>query len=114
MNSHTIESAVRGHHIYKEFWTPQVGQTLTTVKEEQNLHDRYAIAVIYDDRTVGHMPKELSRISWYFIEHGGEIICEIIGRRRLSVIQGKGLEVPCTYTYKGNDKLVKKLTEVLK
>ena len=88
------ESAVRGHHVYKDHWTPSIGQRLSTIREEGNEIDRYAIAVI-----LGHMPQEISRLSWYFIEHG--ISCEITGSRRLSTVPGKGLEVPCTYTYAG-------------
>ena len=47
---------------------------------------------------VGHIPRESSRVDWYFIRHGGEIIREITGRRRRSDVDGKGLEVPCVYT----------------
>ena len=50
---------------------------------------------------VGHIP-------WVFkscLRHGGEITCEITGRRRMSDVDDKGLEVPCTwcvYTFFGN------------
>ena len=113
MNSHSIESSVRGHHVYKDCWTPVIGQTLSTMQEEGNPKARFAVAVTHDDRTVGHMPQEISRTSWYIFEHGGEISCEVTGRRRLSDIRGKGLEVPCTYTYKAKARLVRKLIELL-
>jgi len=35
-----------------------------------------------------------------FLKHGGLIICEVTGRRKRSVTPGKGLEVPCQYTFK--------------
>ena len=114
MDSYTIESSVRGHHVYKEYWTPVIGQTLHTRKEEGNPKDKYAVAVAKEERTVGHMPQEVSRISWYFLDNGGEITCEVTGRRKLSAIPGKGLEVPCKYTYRGEAKLVKKLIDLLK
>ena len=59
------------------------------------------------------MPQEISRTSWYFVEHGREISCEVTGRKRLSDILGKGLEVPCTYTYKGKARFVRKLIKLL-
>ena len=61
-----------------------------------------------DDRIVGHIPREVSKTAWHFLEHGGEIRCEITSRRRRSDIVGKGLEVPCTYTFEVEPKMIKK------
>ena len=64
-----------------------------------------------DEQTVGHMPREHSRLSWYFLKHGGQIICEVTGRR--SSTPGKGLEVPCLHTFKDKPALIKILIKVL-
>ena len=66
-----------------------------------------------DEQTVGHMPREHSRLSWYFLKHGGQIICEVTGRRKRSSTPGKGLEVPCLYTFKDKPALIKRLIKVL-
>ena len=108
-----IESAVRGHHIYKRTWTPLIGEVLQTATERRNEHDRFAVAVTKDDNTVGHIPREISKVAWYFLQHGGEISCEISGRRKRSSVLGKGLEVPCTYTFLGSPKMVKRLVKLL-
>ena len=50
------------------------------------------------------MPKEFSRVASYFLLHGGTISVEITGRRL-----GKGLEVPCLYTFTGGKEKVAKL-----
>lgn len=92
-----LESCIRGHHVYMRVWTPHVGEILHTRKEAVNHHDRFAVAVLKEDRIVGHIPREVSKTAWYFLEHGGEIRCEITSRCRRSDI-GKGLEVPCTYS----------------
>ena len=92
-------------------WTPHVGEILHTRKEAVNHHDRFAVAVLKEDRIVGHIPREVSKTAWYFLEHGGEIRCEITSRRRRSDI-GKGLEVPCTYTFEGKPKMIKKLIKL--
>ena len=34
------------------------------------------------------MPREISKISWFFLWHGGDISCEVVGRRRRSPILG--------------------------
>ena len=118
---HTLESSVRGHHVYKDVWTPILHEWLQTRQELGNAEDEYAVGVIKSDPsslnselTVGHVPRELSRIFWYFIQNDGEITCEIIAsRRRSSLVQG-GLEVPCLYKFLGKKKHIKKLKKLLK
>ena len=39
------ESVVCGHHIYKEVWSPVVGELLPVLQESINVHDRRAVAV---------------------------------------------------------------------
>ena len=97
--------------MYLRVWTPRVGEILSTRKETGNHHDRFAVAVLKDDRIVGHIPREVSKTAWYFLEHGGEIRCEITSRRRSDIV-GKGLEVPCTYTFEGKPKMIKKLIKL--
>ena len=89
-----IQSTVRGHHIYKAIWTPVIGEELTVIPEEANDHDPHAIAVLKDEVIVGHVPRELSRILFFFLRRlRSSIVCEITGRRK----HGLGLEVPCVY-----------------
>ena len=92
-----LESTVRGHHIHKYTWTLLIGEVLQTATERLNEHDRFAVAIMKDENTVGHIPREISKVAWYFLQHGGEITCEISGRRGPVF-----LEVPCTYTKSEN------------
>ena len=49
------ESVIRGHHVFKDVWTPRVGEILRIGKEAGNTHDQRAVAVLKADRTiVGH------------------------------------------------------------
>ena len=105
----TKTSVVRGHHVYKTVWTPSVDEKLTVKAEDGNDHYKHAVAVIKEDTVVGHVPREFSRISWYFLQRGGFISVEIIRKRMF----GKGLEVPCTYTFTGPKKIVEKLQKLL-
>ena len=50
--SFRIESGTQGHHIYKELWTPTMGEELQTLQERDNDHDPYAIAVVKEGITV--------------------------------------------------------------
>ena len=59
---------------------------------------------------VGHVPREFSRIFWFFLGRGGKIFCEVTGRRK----HGKGLGVPCAYTITGPEKMIVKMKEMLR
>ena len=104
------ESVVRGHHIYKETWTPSVGEVLLVQQEPENPHDRRAVCILKSSTIVGHVPRELSRVFWFFLSHGGTISCEIIGHRK----RGKGLEVPCLYKFTGSERIITKMKGILR
>ena len=105
-----IQSIVRGHHIYKVVWTPVIGEELTVIPEENNDHDRHAIAVMKDGEVVGHVPRELSKILYFFLRRSGSrVSCVITGRRKYGV----GLEVPCIYKINGQSKCIEKLKRLL-
>ncbi len=103
-------SVVRGHHIYKVIWTPEVGEVLQVRTEGGNDHDEDAVAVINDGTVVGHVPHSMSRLCWFFLQRGNEMSCCITGHRKF----GYGLEVPCVYTFYSNStKTMDKLKKLL-
>jgi len=67
----SVPGIVRGYHVYQRIWTPFVGERATTVREPDNEHDRYAVAVLEDETlcTVGHLPREISA-SWVPVSSG--------------------------------------------
>ena len=109
--------------VYRRVWVPHVGQHLSGEREDGNMEDRFAVAFVQhrlknnedsDARTMaGHLPRELSQILWYFLLHGGEIDCEVTGRKQRSPLIQGGLEIPCCVTHRGKKKLVAKAKEVL-
>ena len=74
---------MRGHHVYKNVWTPSIGERLQLRRHD---YDNHAVSVVKAEIIVGHVPLEMSRTFWHFIMHGGSVGCEITGRRTL----GKG------------------------
>ena len=54
---------------------------------------------------VSHAPREYSGVFWRFLQQGGGITCEVDGGRQF----GRGLEVPCVYTFHGKKAEVKKI-----
>ena len=60
--------------------------------------------------TVGHVPREISRVCWYFLhKSGSEMTCIVNGDSRRSEVDGKGLVVPCVYIFKGKQKHLERL-----
>ena len=51
----TVRIAVRGYHVYKDIWTPAIGEEFVCCQEWGNDHDRHAVAVHGDGEDVfGH------------------------------------------------------------
>ena len=71
----SVNSMVRGYHVYQEVWEVRIGEVLPCVREVGNRHDPYAIAVKKDELVVGHLPRKISCICSIFIRRGGKIYC---------------------------------------
>ena len=67
-----FQCGLRGFNVYKEVWTPIVGEVLKCCHERKNPFDRYAIAAMkrlpgrLADCTIGHLPREIPRIIPFF------------------------------------------------
>ena len=53
--------------MYKQIWRPLVGEELATEPEPGNSEDSFAVSVVKAGVVVGHLPRQHSRIFWYFI-----------------------------------------------
>lgn len=94
-----FNNVIRGHHVYKDDWTPKVGEKLEAKKdtrEEAIANDMYAIGLYRGDKLVGHIPIEISSLIYHFLNESTENRIEgmVIGKRMREV----GLVVPVEYT----------------
>ena len=100
---------MRGHHVYKDEWTPTVGESLNCVREPLNEKDKNAVAAVRDDKVVGHvLLSYLNCVSQFLEISSSTVTCPVTGKR---VSGGYGLQVPCQYSFKGNSLAVKWLSE---
>jgi len=69
---------------------------LCTQIETANSHDKYAVAVLFEELgTMGHIPKTISRLRHSFLTRGGVLQVQVLGRRKHSDLLQGGLDVQC-------------------
>jgi len=104
----SVPGIIRGYHVYQRIWTPFIGERATTVREPDNEHDRYAVAMLEDETlcTVGHLPREISKECSFFIRRGREIGVEVTGPRQKSTTPDKGMEILALLIFKHSDMLL--------
>ena len=90
--SYEKASVVKGHHVYKVIWTPEVGEELPVDCEYSNEH---AITVLKYGEIVSHLLGTILHVSWFFLRRGGHIVCRVTGKRR----HDDALEDPCVCVY---------------
>ena len=115
MDSYEVNSCVRGHHIYKNIWTPYIGEYLNCEKEANNPEDPYAVAMMKDQLVVGHIPRKISAAcSLFLAKESSTITCLITGNRKHSwdLPQG-GLDVPCQLIFKGEKVAISKIKKLV-
>ena len=82
-----VEFCVRGHHVYESNWDAKTGSKLKPCHEKRPsalVEDKYAMALKFNDTIVGHVPKLLSEIRYFFLKLGGDLVVKITGQRRYS------------------------------
>lgn len=100
--TYSFSCGIRGYHEYKTRWVPVLHEVLPVKHESRNCHDRYAMAVMKRlpgtlvASVVGHLPREISRLTHFIIVHGAKVSCKVmdVHHRRSPLVQG-GLEIPC-------------------
>ena len=109
----TISSAVRGYHVYKDIWDAAQGEILPCASEGNNLHDPFAVSVLKNGQTVGHVPKLISAACSMFLRRNGTITCRVTGTRKYSTdLPQGGLEIPCDLTFTGAQNDTSKLKRI--
>ena len=108
-----------GFHVYRNTWEPVIGGVLKTCMEPQNEVDKYAVAVIDNEKNViGNLPKGASgkyvKRLFYFLKTDPLIICYVkIAEKALNLGGNKGMRIPCLLRFTGNCKMMNILQELI-
>ena len=66
-----LETHIKGHHLYKEVWTPEVGEKLNMLMETDNRVDKFAVCFEKDQAVIGHLKKggsgKFAKTIFYFL-----------------------------------------------
>ena len=101
--AYEFTTALRGFHVYRSEWTPQLDQSIKFKQELKNPYDKFAVAGQTNIPgklclvTVGQVPKEMSRHIWYAIKEGAGFSATVksVSPKRSPLKQG-GLEIIIT------------------
>ena len=80
----TLSYSIKGYHVYRAIWSAALGEILQRERELDNVHDRYAVCVMWHGTIIGHIPQRISRVCSLFLRRGGKISCKATGFRRYS------------------------------
>ncbi len=95
LNIFFYETVSRGYHEYMRTWpSPQRGELLSCIPEPNNPWDIYAISIVRDFKTVGHLPYEIAHLAFFFLQEGGTLEFETTGPRQACRAPCGGMEVP--------------------
>ena len=98
-----FESAVRGYHYYRKYWSPKEHEILNCYHEPGNPFDFFAIKTCSQgsQQSVGHLPREISSLTKFILARGTEVEAKLTSNhyRSSPIIQG-GLEIPCKASIK--------------
>ena len=103
-----FQSYVTGYHVYKDIWTPALGEKLSTATEPENHHGKYALNVLKENEVVGHVPRDISKYCTSALLFGRTIKCEITGKRQKNV--GMGLK----FCVKGHFHMISNVEKIIK
>ena len=107
-----------GYHAYKDEWIPEIGETLSTRREPENMEDEYAVCVLKSNAIVGHLKKGQSgryaKTVFYFLRSDRYSSCTVKVRRRAIILgNGKGMQVTCTLPFIGQTRFLNVLRREL-
>ena len=110
-----IVGCIRGHHILKNIWTPEIGDVLMCVREPENSYDKNAVALkkCRTGPTIGHISRDLSSAVSSFLCNDVNKATSVVTGKRMNRGTGFGLEVPCVYKFYGEECSIKKLRSTI-
>ena len=109
-----VESFITGFHVYKKFWEPEQGESLTLENEPRNIQDQFAVAVKKGEKIIGHLPRDDRHLIYFFLQEDitGKCIATVTGKP-VNLGDKLGQKVPCKLRISGQKEYVNALERLL-
>ena len=111
------ETQIKGHHVYKDIWAPELGEHLEVQCEPENPVDTFAVCLKTSTETiVGHLEKgksgRFAKTIFYYLRSHPQANCTAkVTGKRFNLGDGEGLQVSCILQFTGERKFISVLKE---
>ena len=111
------ETQIKGHHVYKDIWAPELVEHLEVQYEPENPVDKYTVCLKTSNGTiVGHLKKgksgRFAKTIFYYLRNHPQANCTAkVTGKRFNLGDGQGLQVPCIFQFTGKRKFIALLKE---
>ena len=102
------ETQIKGHHVYKDIWAPELREHLEVQCEPENPVDKYAtVCLKTSNGTInGHLKKgksgRFAKIIFYYLRSHPQANCTAkVTGKRFNLGDSEGLQVPCILQFTG-------------
>ena len=106
-----FEFFIKGHHVYKDIWTPKQCEQLDVLMEPDNRMDKFAVCVKINEKIVRHLKKGTSgrfvKTIFYFLRSDtySSALAKVTGKS-CNLGDGEGMQVPSKLSLSGLAKFV--------
>ena len=106
-----LKTFIKGHHVYKDIWTPKQGEQLDVVMVPDNRMDKFAVCVKINEKIAGHLMKGTSgrfakTVSYFLHNDAYSSAWAKVTGERCNLGDGEGMQVPCKLSLSGEPKFV--------
>ena len=117
VKEYSLKTHIKGYHAYTTKWTPKNGEIPKAWPEPENEYYKYAVAVERCGDVVGHhskgRPANFAKTVSYFLCASNENCCWVeVTHKRADLVDGEGLQIPCTLHFSGEAKFFSKLKDI--
>ena len=113
-----MDTYVEGHHVYKDTWNPEIGESLDAQIKPNKSVDKYTAFIRKSGKIAGHLKKEatgrFAKTIFFFLKGDAYSKAKtIISGRRFNLGDGESLQVTCKVKLVGQGKFINLLQDEL-
>ena len=113
-----LETFIKGHHMYKDIWTPKQDEQIDVLMEPDNRMDKFPVCGKINDKIVRHLKKctsgRFAKTIFYFLRSNAYSSARTkVTGNRCNLGSEDGIQVPCKLSLSRQPKFVSLLRKEL-